>query len=187
MNKAFRTHLTDGEIDLIESTKPANLSGLDEDALGDRHDRVRTASRKYRKLHRRQASHQVRRDGSRAAASAKNQRSGVKTEVFEDALARVSRALSRAAKESAAELKAERLAAATSASSRRPASTTRSQGPSGAGRKPAKKRTRANKKKNASTLASGARRQAKRDARWAVSEQATARQISIRSRRVASE
>ena len=35
MNKAFRKHLTDGEIDLIESTKPANLSGLDEDALGD--------------------------------------------------------------------------------------------------------------------------------------------------------
>ena len=165
MNKAFRKHLTDGEIELIESTKPANLRGLDEDDLGDLHDRVRRASRKYRKLHRRQASQQVRRDGSRGAASAKNQRSGVKAEVFEDALARVSRALSKAAKESAAELKAERLAAAASVSSRPQASTTRSKGPSGAGRKPAKKRTPVNKKKNASTLAAGARRQAKRDAR----------------------
>ena len=165
MNKAFRKHLTDGEIDLIESTKPVNLSDLDEDALGDLHDRVRRASRKYRKMHRRQASQQVRRDGSRAAASAKNQRSGVKAEVFEDALARVSRVLSKTAKESAAELKAERLAAAASVSSRPQASTTRSKGPSGAGRKPAKKRTPVNKKKNASTLAAGARRQAKRDAR----------------------
>ena len=73
---------------------------------------MRRASRKYRKLHRRQASAQVRADRGRGKAAAKNQRSAVKAEVFEDALARVSRSLSKAAKESAAELKAERLAMA---------------------------------------------------------------------------
>lgn len=165
MNKSFRKHLTDGEIQLIEATKPDHLRQLDEDALGDLHDRVRRASRKYRKLHRRQASGQVRRDGSRGAASVKNQRSGVKAEVFEDSLARVSRALSKAAKESAAELKAERLAAAAAGSSRPSSSAATSKRSTGAGRRPAKKKAPINKKKNASTMAKGARRQAKRDAR----------------------
>ena len=43
MNKAFRKYLTAGEIELIESTKPVNLKGLDEDALSDLHNRVRDA------------------------------------------------------------------------------------------------------------------------------------------------
>lgn len=166
VNKAFRKYLTDAEVELIESTKPTNLSGLDEDELGDLHDRVRRASRKYRKLHRRQASAQVRADRGRGRAAASNQRSAVKAEVFEDALARVSRSLSKAAKESAAELKAERLAMAQGGSTGPQKASRPSQGssPSG-GRSPAKKRAPATKKKHASTLAAGARRQAKRDAR----------------------
>lgn len=165
MNKAFRKYLTDSEIELIESTKPTNLSGLDEDELGDLHDRVRRASRKYRKLHRRQASAQVRADRGRGKASAKNQRSAVKAEVFEDALARVSRSLSKAAKESAAELKAERLALAQAVSSGPRRVSSSSGSATGSGRTPAKKRAPATKKRHASTLATGARRQAKRDAR----------------------
>ena len=51
-------------------------------------------------------------DASRAAASSKNQRTRAKAEVFEDALARVSRRLAALARQSAAELRAERLAAA---------------------------------------------------------------------------
>lgn len=164
MNKAFRKYLTDAEVQLIEETKPVSLAELDEDALGELHNRVRRASSKYRKLHRRQASAQVRSDRGRGKAAAKNPRSAVKAEVFEDALARVSRSLSKAAKASAAELKAERLAAAKtgSAAPRKPVAP--GQG-TGSGRTPAKKRSPAAKKKNASTLAAGARRQAKRDAR----------------------
>lgn len=166
MNKAFRKYLTDAEVALIESTKPTNLSGLDEDELGDLHDRVRRASRKYRKLHRRQASAQVRADRGRGKAAAKNQRSAVKAEVFEDALARVSRSLSKAAKVSAAELKAERLAMAQAGSAGPQKGSRASQGSArSGGRTPAKKRAPATKKKHASTLAAGARRQAKRDAR----------------------
>lgn len=165
MNKAFRKYLTDAEVELIEETKPANLAELDEDALGELHNRVRRASSKYRKLHRRQASAQVRNDRGRGKAAAKNPRSAAKAEVFEDALARVSRSLSRAAKASAAELKAERLAVAKAGSAGPRKAPTTGQG-AGSGRTPAKKRPpAAKKKKNASTLAAGARRQAKRDAR----------------------
>ena len=92
MNQAFRKHLTSAEVELIEATKATNLTGLDEDELGDLHHRVRRASAKYRKLHRRQASGQVGKDGSRGKASTKNVRTLVKAEVFEDALA-VSRSL----------------------------------------------------------------------------------------------
>jgi hypothetical protein len=164
VNKSFRKYLTDSEVQLIEETKPASLAVLDEDGLGDLHNRVRRASSKYRKLHRRQASAQVRADRGRGKAAAKNLRAAVKAEVFEDALARVSRSLGKAAKAAAADLKAERIAAAKAGST----------GPDGAelpgqgamrGRTPAKKRSPAVKKKNASTLAAGARRQAKRDAR----------------------
>jgi hypothetical protein len=168
VNSAFRKHLTAAETELIEATKPQNLSGLDEDELGDLHDRVRRASRKYRKLHRRQASGQVRSDRSRGAAAAKNTRSAVKAEAFEDALARVSRALAKAAKTSADELKAERLAAASKSKSgpaaTRPAAAG-STGSAGKGRKPRARKTPASVKRTASTRASGARRQAKRDSR----------------------
>jgi hypothetical protein len=164
VNKAFRKYLTDAEVQIIEETKPANLAELDEDELGDLHDRVRRASRKYRKLHRRQASAQVRADRGRGKAAVKNQRSAVKAEVFEDALARVSRSLSKAAKASASELKAERLAAARAGSPGPSRTAVASQG-TGSGRTPTKKRSPAAKKKNSSTLAAGARRQAKRDAR----------------------
>jgi hypothetical protein len=172
MNKAFRKYLTSSEIELIELTKPVNLKELDEDALADLHNRVRRARSKYSKLHRREAASQVRRDGARAKAAAKNPRSAVKAEVFEDALARVSRSLAAAAKASAAELKAERLAAAA-AGTAGPKVTAKSTPRAGAKKKAtargkgsvASKRTPATRKKVASTRATGARRQAKRDSR----------------------
>jgi hypothetical protein len=168
VNQAFRKHLTDAEVELIEATKPANLRDLGEDELGDLHDRVRRASRKYRKLHRRQASAQVSADGGRGSASVKNQRTAVKAEVFEDALARVSRALGKAAKDSAAELKAARLAASRGTSSgpgTRPDTGTAARSGASAGRTPARRKTAVSRKKTASTRATGARRQARRDAR----------------------
>ena len=171
MNRAFRKYLTDGEVSLIEETKPKNLAELDEDELVELHGRVRRARSKYSKLHRREAAAQVRSDRARAKASTKNVRSAVKAEVFEDALARVSRALAAAAKASAAELKAERLAMATAGSSGpevTAASTPRPARKKAAARgkgSVASTRTPATRKKVASTRATGARRQAKRDSR----------------------
>ena len=132
--------------------------------LGDLHDPERQAGDKYRKLHRRQASGQVKTDASRGRASSKNMRSAVTADVFEDALARVSRSLSKAAKASAATLKADRLAMARSGSSApaKPAAPGKS---TGSGRRPAKNRPPAVKKRHATTLAKGQRRQAKRDSR----------------------
>jgi hypothetical protein len=172
MNKAFRKYLTDGEIELIEATKPTALAELDEDELVELHTRVRRARSKYSKLHRRQASAQVRSDRGRGKAAAKNPRSAAKAEVFEDALARVSRSLAAAAKASAAELKAERLAMAASVRASGPATGpaskpnatakgTRARGKGAI----ASTKTPARKKQVASTGATNARRQAKRDSR----------------------
>jgi hypothetical protein len=106
-------------------------------------------------------------DASRAKASAKNQRTRDKAEVFEDALARVSRRLAALARESAAELWAERLAAGRSTGSGRRAPAprwARGDGRSADVGRPEGK-TPVSRKKAASTKATGARRQAKRDSR----------------------
>ena len=165
MNKAFRKYLTDAEVQIIEETKPANLAELDEDELGDLHDRVRRASRKYRKLHRRQASAQVRADRGRGKAAAKNPRicgqgrglrrcAGPGEPVAEQG----SKGVSQRA-EGRAPGSCPRLVPPVPPGPRSPG-----QGP-GSGRTPSKKRSPVAKKKDASTLAAGARRQAKRDAR----------------------
>jgi hypothetical protein len=173
LKQAFTKYMTAGELELLQSTKPANLVGLDEDALGELHARVRRAGSKYRKLHRRQASASVRASGTRHKAGAYNKRTAVKAERFELALARVSRALAKAARESARELKAERLSrvrgeapppsrAETAAES--PVEAPVKSRPRGEGRA-ASTGTPASVKRRASTKAAGARRQAKRDAR----------------------
>jgi hypothetical protein len=152
---------------LIEQTEPRALAGLDEDQAGDLLLQVRRARNKYSKLYRRQAGAQVVTDASRAKASAKNQRTRDKAEVFENALARVSRRLAALARQSAADLRSERLAVAKAT---RPAPT----------RAPGRRagddaaiddvgwqehKTPVSRKRTASTRATGARRQATRDSR----------------------
>jgi hypothetical protein len=169
MNKAFRKYLTASETELILATEPRRLAELDEDELSDLLQRVRRASRKYRVLHRRQAAAQVTEDRSRAKAATKNVRTAVKAEVFEEALARTSAALAKAARATARDLKAERLAMAASGgagpktsasrSGTRPATRSRAKGSAGS------PRTTATTKRKADTKAQGARRQAKRDSR----------------------
>ena len=112
MNRTYLKHLTASETELLLQAEPQRLVELDEDELGDLHQRMRRASRKYRTLHRRQAAAQVADDRSRGKASAKNERTAVKAEAFEVALAQVSTALGKAARASAREIKAERLAMA---------------------------------------------------------------------------
>ena len=110
--KALLNSLNEPEMALVRETGTAELTRLDEDDLADLHTRIRRARDKYSKQYRRTASARVEEYGGRGKARPKNQRNAQKAEVFEDALARVSWYLSRAARRSAAELKAERLAAA---------------------------------------------------------------------------
>jgi hypothetical protein len=170
VKKSILAMLNESEQALLRETAADELDGLDEDDLLDLHTRVRRARTKYSKLYRRRASAQVRTDARRSSAHPKHARTAVKAEIFEDALARVSRHLARAAKESAALLKAERLEAA-----RRGKGTPDREGPSrsttggtrgGKGSEAkAKRRTPASKRASASARASTRRKEAARDSR----------------------
>ncbi|MEZ5142954.1 MAG: hypothetical protein R2726_10610 [Acidimicrobiales bacterium] len=176
MNKATRALMSDAELELLRATEPKRLEPLDEDQLCELHARVRRARNKYAKLHRRQAGAQVRTERSRGTAAKKNQRTAAKAEVFEDALARVSRQLARAAKQAAAELRAERLAAAEAVKAggtgggRRGTSNNRraaggSARPERRDDRARRSRTPIEKRTRATTKARGKRDQAKRDSR----------------------
>jgi hypothetical protein len=115
------------------------------------------------------ASSAVAEFGGRGISYPKQQRDRGKAEIFELALARVSRELAAAANRTAAQLRAERIAAAQSTESG-PDASTRSMRRVDQPRLEASKRAQATKttgglKKDASSRAAGARRQAKRDAR----------------------
>ncbi len=165
MNRATLAMLSTDERLLVEATETRQLALLDEDEVSDLLLRVRRARNKYTKLYRRQASAQVRADSARGAASVKNRGTRDKAEVFEDALARVSRRLATLARQSAAELRTERLDAARTAGGARAGRTpsrTAGDPPVGdVGRKGGK--TPVSRKQVASTRAANARQQAKRD------------------------
>jgi hypothetical protein len=158
---------------LLIATEPKRLAEMSEDELADLHKLVRKARNKYSGLHRRQGKATVEKIGRRAATQSQNLRTLRKAEIFEDALARTSRALSVAARKSALELKSERLAlagAATSApkkSASAPTSTRRSAPGDNTTREArgVTKGGRSTPARQSSSKAQGARRQAKRDAR----------------------
>jgi len=133
--------LTRSEWRLVDETRRDNLHQLDEDELVALHGRVRRARDKHVQLHRRGVGAAVGRKGARGTASEAPRRSASKAEIFEDALARVSAALAKAARQSAAALRAERLAATRKARSG-----------------PAKKRAPAKKKSPAKSRPAGARK-----------------------------
>ena len=174
MNTSTRKLLSEADQTLILETEKRQLDELDEDGLIELHTRVRRARNKYTKLYRRQARAQVVADSARGAASKKNQRTRAKAEVFEDALARVSRRLASVARHRAAELRAERLAAAKGRSPKANRAARRS-GAKGSGPRPghdgrsrrgdAQLRSPAKERSTASTRARGKREQAKRDSR----------------------
>ncbi len=172
MKKAIYNTLTESEKLLVAETSRDALADLDEDQLLELLTRVRRARTKYVKLYRRRASAQVPESGGRGLAHPINQRNRDKAEVFERALARVSRRLQAAAKQAADELRTERLEAARSGSGSGP--DTSGAGPDqaskagkgkGKGQAAGFTKTTGGLKKDASTRAAGARRQAKRDAR----------------------
>ncbi|HEV7655547.1 MAG TPA: hypothetical protein VGP36_12560 [Mycobacteriales bacterium] len=158
--------LGESELAVMRATEPAALTELAEDDLIDLHTRVRRARNKYAGQYRRQAGARVGEAGARGAARPRNRRAADRAEVFEAALARVSTALAKAARRSAAELKAQRLSAARASGTGpgpdagpEPGSTETAARP----RPPV--RSAGRQKRDASSLAAGARRQARRDSR----------------------
>jgi hypothetical protein len=113
--RALLGSLTENEQALVRETERDQLADLDEDGLVALHTRVRRARDKYVSVYRRGAAARVDTVGGRGRAYPKASRDRTKAEVFEDALARVSRRLAVAARASAQALKAERLAEARAA------------------------------------------------------------------------
>ena len=109
---ALANSLGKAEKDLLREAEPKRMAKLDEDELIDLHKRIRRARNKYAGIYRRQGSAKVRKKGGRGLAKEKNSRNAGRSEVFEDALARVSARLAEVAAASAEQLKADRLAAA---------------------------------------------------------------------------
>ena len=173
MIKATRRMLNDAEQQLLRQIETDNLSDLDEDELVELHTRIRRARNKYSKLYRRRAGAQVGKHGTRALASPAHERTAVKAEVFEDALARVSRYLARAARRSSDLLREERLAAARARKGAKKPKATKGGAKAGAkkgkgaGRSQAAKprRTGASKRAAAQSRAATRRHQAKRAGR----------------------
>ena len=163
---ALLNSLTETELALVREAEPERLVELDEDALAELHDRVRRARNKYVKVYRRGAATLVAEVGGRGKAGPRNTRNRAKAEVFEDMLARVSRQLATAARASAAALRAERLAEARQARNTTPPA---SPDPSPQVRRAQKLDRQPDftglQKRHASTRATGARRQARRDSR----------------------
>lgn len=165
---ALAKSLGRAERDLLRETEVDRMAELSEDELIDLHKRIRRARNKYSGIHRRKASAKVAKKGGRGIAQPRNQRNADRVEVFEDALARVSARLAEVAAESAAQLRSERLAAASKSGTWPGSAAGDAQGgqvdgsaqvtdraPSGPGRV----------KRDRSSQAQGARRQAKKDSR----------------------
>ena len=129
---------TQKEQTLLFDTENKRLEDLDEDTLTTLLSRVRRARKKYTDLDRRQSVDAMKATGRRAATSSSNERTRRKAEVMEDAVARVARYLSRAARANANELKRERIEAAKR-STAKPATNKRRTAP----KKPTKSAARA--------------------------------------------
>ena len=166
IDRAVLNSMTNAEQRLVAETSKAALADLDEEELLDLHARIRRARSKYVTIYRRSAAGAVVKRGGRGFSYPKNQRDRDKAEVFEIALAAVSKQVGVLAARAAAELRESRLAAARSTGSG-PHRT----GGAGADAAPPASRPRGVKKttggvkKDASSAAAGRRRQAKRDAR----------------------
>ena len=173
MNASLLAVLNDGERLLVAQTGAAELATLDEDAAIEFEARIRRVRNKYIGQYRRGASARVAEQGGRGKARPENRHAAMKAEAFEGALSRVSRRVAALARQSAAELRAERLEAArTGTQDQAPGAPqgavrgTRRTGPTATAEPTGRAlRSPASEKRRASTRASNARRQAKRDSR----------------------
>ncbi len=159
--------LTESDFQLVRETEPAELGALDEDALLDLHARVRRVRNKHVGVYRRQGAARVSAKGARGAANRGSGANAARAEIFEEALARVSRQLATAAAQSARDLKQERLAQARK-DNPAPAKAAKPARSAGVKERVLTDKTRQSpgrKKREAGSIAVGARRQAKRDSR----------------------
>ncbi len=154
------------ELDLVREIEPDRMAQLDEDALLDLHKRVRRARNKHVKNYRRSAAQNVEEVGARGAAAPKGAKKRLRAAAFEEALSIVSQRLAVVAHEEAERLKEERLDQAQANRGSGPQTAAAGSGKvDDAGRARAHEQTSGGAKRDASTQAQGARRQAKRDAR----------------------
>jgi hypothetical protein len=178
MNASLLAVLNDAERLLVAETDRDSLTALDEDGAIELETRIRRVRNKYVGQYRRGASARVADRGGRGIARPENTQAAVKAEAFEEALSRVSRRVAVLARQSAAQLRAERLAAARAAKQGRGPATrgtpgtrdqaTPDQAGTAAGAEDAAARALRSprtEKQRAGTLAMSARRQAKRDSR----------------------
>ncbi|TDW77401.1 hypothetical protein [Kribbella pratensis] len=166
MNQGLLNSLTEAERLLVAETERDALKGLDEDELLDLHQRIRRARTKYVKNYRRAASAAVADVGGRGMSYPRNQRDRDKAELFESVLAKVSREVAVVANRASMQLRSERLEAARAAKAAAPAMRATDGSTSEVVSRPRTvKKTTGGLKKDASTRAMGARRQAKRDSR----------------------
>jgi hypothetical protein len=158
--------MSSAEQRVVAQASPEAMAGLDEEELLELLARIRRARSKYVTTYRRNAAGAVVKRGGRGFAYPKNQRDRDKAEVFESALAAVTKAVGAQAARAAAELKESRLAAARSDGTGPPRGRTADaamvEAPA-APRHRAVRKTTGGLKKDASSRAAGARRQAKRD------------------------
>lgn len=154
------------ELDLVREIEPDRMAELDEDALLDLHRRVRRARNKKLSNYRRRAAERVGEHGGRGSAAPLNEKHRVRLAAFEEALSLVSARLAEVAHEAAEELRDERLEQARAGRSPGPhAGPPEDADPVGAGLAREHAKSTGGRKRDASSLAQGARRQAKRDAR----------------------
>jgi len=146
-------------------TEREAMATLDEDGVSELHNRIRRARNKYTGQYRRGASARVTETGGRGKARPANARNAARAEVFEEALNRVSRRLAALSRQSVADLRAERLAAAKANRTVGPARAVTKERSGGHGQARAHRQTIGGLKRDGSTRSAGARRQAKRDAR----------------------
>jgi hypothetical protein len=155
---------TKKEQTLLVETENKRLEGLDEDALADILNRVRRGRKKYSDLDRRQSVAAIKASGRRAASASSNERTMRKAEIFEDAVSRVSRHLSRVARANANQLKRERLDAAKSSSDGPTAKRGKSASKKPASASRAKKKSKiVSPARKGATSASNKRSQARKD------------------------
>jgi hypothetical protein len=175
MEASLLAVLTEAERMLVAETDRGALAALDEDGAIELEARIRRARGKYVSQYRRSASARVAEAGGRGKARPENTLARTKAEAFERALEQVSRRVAVLARESAAALRSERLAAAKAAR--------QNDWPGAGGMVPRQRRrgpevtpeptgeralrNPASEKERAGTLATGARRQARRDSKRA--------------------
>ncbi len=175
MDESLRAVLTEAELLMVDETDRDALDMLDEDEAIELETRIRRARDKYVSQYRRSASAAVAEHGGRGTARPQNARALAKAEAFERSLSSVSHRVSILANKSAAQLRTQRLAAAKAArqddwpgaGQRVPAQ--RRKGPEVTPDPTGERALRnpASEKERAGTMASGARRQAKRDSKRA--------------------